>query len=47
MLRITEVVDPAPDGCGARILKIEGALHEFSTLPDVVEDVTEIVLNLK
>ncbi len=28
-------------------IKIEGALHEFSTLPDVVEDVTDIVLNLK
>lgn len=28
-------------------VKIEGALHEFSTLPGVVEDVTEIILNLK
>ncbi len=28
-------------------VKIEGALHEFSTLPGVKEDVTEIVLNLK
>ncbi len=26
---------------------IEGAKHEFTTLPDVVEDVTEIMLNLK
>ena len=28
-------------------LKIEGVEHEFSTIPDVSEDVTEIVLNLK
>lgn len=28
-------------------IKIEGVLHEFSTVPGVVEDVTEIVLNLK
>lgn len=28
-------------------LKIEGVQHEFSTVPDVSEDVTEIVLNLK
>jgi len=26
---------------------IEGVMHEFSTIPGVVEDVTEIVLNLK
>jgi DNA-directed RNA polymerase subunit alpha len=28
-------------------VKIEGVLHEFSTIPGVKEDVTEIVLNLK
>ncbi|MEX1376576.1 MAG: DNA-directed RNA polymerase subunit alpha [Eubacteriales bacterium] len=28
-------------------IKIEGVLHEFSTIPGVVEDVTEIILNLK
>ncbi len=28
-------------------VKIEGILHEFSTIPGVVEDVTEIILNLK
>lgn len=28
-------------------VKIEGALHEFQTLPDVREDVSEILLNLK
>jgi len=34
-------------GAAIMAIKIEGALHEFSTLPDVVEDVTDIVLNLK
>jgi DNA-directed RNA polymerase subunit alpha len=28
-------------------VKIEGVLHEFSALSDVVEDVTDIILNLK
>src|SRR4029079_17631864 len=28
-------------------IKIPGVLHEFSTIPGVVEDVTEIILNLK
>lgn len=28
-------------------LKIENVLHEFSTVPGVVEDVTDIILNLK
>ena len=28
-------------------LRFDGALHEFSTLPGVVEDVTDIILNLK
>ena len=28
-------------------IKIEGALHEFTSLPNVVEDVTDIILNLK
>ena len=28
-------------------VKIDGVLHEFSTIPNVKEDVTEIVLNLK
>lgn len=27
--------------------KIEGVMHEFSTIPNVVEDVPEIILNLK
>jgi len=28
-------------------IKIDGVLHEFSTIPGVVEDVTEIILNIK
>ena len=28
-------------------VKIDGVLHEFSTIPGVTEDVTEIILNLK
>ena len=28
-------------------VKIDGVVHEFSTVPGVKEDVTEIVLNLK
>ena len=28
-------------------MRIDGVLHEFSTLPGVIEDVTEIILNLK
>jgi DNA-directed RNA polymerase subunit alpha len=34
-------------GAAATSVKIEGVLHEFSTIPGVVEDTTEIILNLK
>src|SRR5271156_3599806 len=34
-------------GAAITALRIEGALHEFTTIGDVVEDVTDIVLNLK
>jgi DNA-directed RNA polymerase subunit alpha len=34
-------------GAAITAVKFEGALHEFTTLPEVVEDVTDIVLNLK
>ena len=34
-------------GAAITAIKIDGALHEFTSIPDVVEDVTEIVLNLK
>ena len=35
------------EGFAITSLKIENVNHEFSTIPGVVEDVTEIVLNLK
>jgi len=34
-------------GTAFTALRIEGVLHEFSTIQGVVEDVTEIILNLK
>jgi DNA-directed RNA polymerase subunit alpha len=34
-------------GAGITAIKLDGVVHEFQTLPDVVEDVTDIVLNLK
>jgi len=34
-------------GAAVVSLRIEGALHEFTTLEDVYEDVTDIVLNVK
>ncbi|MEE0913398.1 MAG: DNA-directed RNA polymerase subunit alpha [Ruminococcus sp.] len=35
------------EGCAVTSMKIDGVLHEFSTIPGVKEDVTEIVLNMK
>ena len=35
------------EGYAITSIKIEGVEHEFSTIPGVVEDVTEIILNLK
>ncbi|MGM9936233.1 MAG: DNA-directed RNA polymerase subunit alpha [Candidatus Ornithomonoglobus sp.] len=34
-------------GAACTSIKIDGVQHEFSTVPGVVEDVTEIILNLK
>ena len=34
-------------GVAASSIRIDGVLHEFSTIPGVKEDVTEIILNLK
>src|SRR5882762_10099648 len=34
-------------GAAITAVRIDGVLHEFSTLPGVIEDVTEIILNLK
>jgi len=35
------------EGAAVTAVKIDGVLHEFSTVPGVVEDVTNIILNLK
>jgi DNA-directed RNA polymerase subunit alpha len=35
------------EGFAITSLRIEGVEHEFSTIPGIVEDVTEIILNLK
>jgi DNA-directed RNA polymerase subunit alpha len=34
-------------GAAITAVRIDGVLHEFATLPGVIEDVTEIILNLK
>jgi len=34
-------------GAAVTQVRIEGVLHEFSTIPQVLEDVTEIILNIK
>jgi DNA-directed RNA polymerase subunit alpha len=34
-------------GSAISAVRIDGALHEFTSVPDVTEDVTDIVLNLK
>ncbi len=35
------------EGAAVTAVKIEGVLHEFSSIPGVIEDVTDIILNLK
>lgn len=37
----------AIEGAAVTAVRITGALHEFSTIPGVKEDVTDIILNLK
>lgn len=34
-------------GVAVTSIKVDGVLHEFSTIPGVVEDMTEIILNIK
>ena len=34
-------------GAAVSLVKVEGVLHEFTTIPGVKEDVTELVLNIK
>lgn len=35
------------EGASISAIKVDGALHEFCTLPGTVEDVTDIIINLK
>ena len=35
------------EGAAATSIKVDGVLHEFSSIPGVLEDVTQIVLNVK
>jgi len=35
------------EGAAVTSIKIDGVLHEFSTIPGILEDVTQIVLNVK
>jgi DNA-directed RNA polymerase subunit alpha len=35
------------DGAAITAIRIEGVLHEFTSIPGVVEDVTDIILNVK
>jgi len=35
------------EGSAISSVKIEGAMHEFTTVDGVVEDITDIILNLK
>jgi DNA-directed RNA polymerase subunit alpha len=44
---LRRVLLSALEGYAITSIRIEGVDHEFSTIPGVVEDVTEIILNLK
>src|SRR5476651_1147692 len=35
------------EGAAITSIKVDGAMHEFATVDGIVEDVTDIVLNLK
>lgn len=44
---LRRVLRSSLEGYAITAFRIQGVLHEFSTIPGVVQDVTEIVLNLK
>jgi len=44
---IRRVLLSSLEGAAIASIKIEGAAHEFTAIPGVVEDVTDIILNLK
>ena len=42
------IVFPHPlDGAAITSIKVDGAQHEFSTVEGIVEDMAEVILNLK
>ena len=44
---IRRVLLSSLQGAAITSVKIEGVLHEFSSIPGVIEDVTDIILNIK
>jgi DNA-directed RNA polymerase subunit alpha len=44
---IRRVLLSSIEGAAVTSIKIDGVLHEFSAVPNVLEDVTQIVLNVK
>ncbi len=46
-IALRRVLISSLQGAAIKSLKIDGVLHEFATIPGVIEDVTEIILNLK
>src|SRR5258706_6894010 len=44
---IRRVLLSSLEGAAITSIKIDGAMHEFTTIDGVVEDVTDIILNLK
>src|SRR6201988_1034122 len=44
---LRRVLLSAIEGAAITAVKIDGVLHEFSPIPGVVEDATDIILNLK
>jgi len=44
---IRRVLLSSLEGTAVTSVKIEGVQHEFSTIPGVLEDVTDIILNIK
>src|SRR5690349_20947499 len=44
---LRRVLHSSLEGAAITSVKIDGAMHEFTAIEGVVEDVTEVVLNLK
>src|SRR5207237_1801209 len=44
---LRRVLLSAIEGAAVTAVKVEGVLHEFQSIPGVVEDATDVILNLK